>query len=117
MILLADGGSTKVDWSLIDGDKEMLRIATKGANPFFRTTEDISAELKEHLVPHLKGYKIQSVYFYGAGCAFPEKNEIIRKAIAEHIPNANIEVDSDLVAAAKGLCGHSKGIACIIGTG
>lgn len=117
MRLLADGGSTSVDWRLVDGRKEIFQISTKGANPFFRTTEDISNELKETLLPHLNGGKIDSVHFFGAGCAFPEKNEIVRLAIADHIQNVEIEVGSDLVAAARGLCGHEKGIACIIGTG
>lgn len=117
MILLADGGSTKVDWCLIDNGKLIKQVFTKGANPFFRTTEDISAELKETLAPALAEYKINSVHFFGAGCAFPEKNEIVRAAIAENFDVPEIEVGSDLLAAAKGLCGKSRGIACIIGTG
>lgn len=117
MILLADGGSTKVDWCLIDNGILIKQVFTKGANPFFRTTEDISAELKETLVPALAEFQINSVHFFGAGCAFPEKNEIVRAAIAENFGDIEIEVGSDLLAAAKGLCGKSKGIACIIGTG
>lgn len=117
MILLADGGSTKVDWCLINHGKLIKRIFTKGANPFFRTREDISEELRLKLMPELKGCDINAVHFYGAGCAFPEKNEIIRRAIADNIKIDNIEVGSDLLGAAKGLCGRSKGIACIIGTG
>ena len=60
--------------------------------------------------------KIDAVYFYGAGCAFPEKNEIVHNAIYRHIP-VTIEVGSDLLAAARSLCGHKAGIACIMGTG
>ncbi|NDV78107.1 BadF/BadG/BcrA/BcrD ATPase family protein [Dysgonomonas sp. 511] len=117
MRLLADGGSTSVDWRLIDNGKEILRTSTKGANPFFRTTEDISEEIGKYLIPRINGSDISSVHFFGAGCAFPEKNEIIRQAIAKHLSQVDIEVDSDLLAAARGLCGHEKGIACIIGTG
>jgi N-acetylglucosamine kinase-like BadF-type ATPase len=117
MILLADGGSTKVDWRLVDGNKEIKQISTKGANPFFRTREDISEEIRQVIKPILNGYNIDAVYFFGAGCASPEKNIIIKDAIADHINTPLIEVGSDLVAAAKGLCGTSKGIACILGTG
>lgn len=117
MILLADGGSTKVDWCLIDKGKLVKQVFTKGANPFFRTHEDISDELKIVLLPEINGYKVDSVHFFGAGCAFPDKNEIIRAAIADNINTKEIEVGSDLLAAARGLCGHDKGIACIIGTG
>ena len=117
MILLADGGSTKVDWRLVEGTKEIKQISTKGANPFFRSREDISEELKKVINPVLNGHTIDSVHFFGAGCASPEKNKIVRDAIADNIKTSHIEVNSDLVAAAKGLCGTKKGIACILGTG
>lgn len=117
MILLADGGSTKVDWCLVDHGILKKRIFTKGANPFFRTTEDISREIGHALIPELKGDKIDAVYFYGAGCAFPEKNDIVRAAIAENIDTDVIEVESDLFGTAVGLCGDKAGIVCILGTG
>lgn len=117
MILLADGGSTKVDWCLINKGQLIKQIFTKGANPFFCTREEISEELRISLTPYISGHKIEAIYFYGAGCAFPEKNEIVRSAIADNFKVDKIEVGSDLLAAARGLCGHSAGIACIIGTG
>lgn len=117
MILLADGGSTKVDWRLVESGEEIKQIFTKGANPFFRTSEEISQEIKTDLLPLLGGNKIDAVYFFGAGCAFPEKNKIVETAIRDNINAPIVEVNSDLLAAARGLCGHSKGIACILGTG
>lgn len=117
MILLADGGSTKVDWCLVDHGVLKKRVVTKGANPFFRTTEDISREISHSLVPELKSDKIDAVYFYGAGCAFPEKNEIVKAAIAENFDTQNIEIESDLFGTAVGLCGDRAGIVCILGTG
>lgn len=117
MILLADGGSTKVDWCLVDRDLVKKRVFTKGANPFFRTKEDISDEIGQVLLPELGGAEVEVVYFYGAGCAFPEKNEIVRAAIAEHFHSSVIEVGSDLLGAAVGLCKDEPGIACILGTG
>ncbi|MDO9634859.1 MAG: ATPase [Paludibacter sp.] len=117
MILLADGGSTKVDWCLVDHGVLKKRVFTKGANPFHRTTEDISNEISLSLVPELKNDIIDSVYFYGAGCAFPEKNELIKSAIADNIHAGNIQIDSDLLGTAVGLWGDKPGIACILGTG
>lgn len=117
MILLADGGSSKVDWCLIEGDHIIKQIKTKGANPFFRTREDIGAEIKDTLMPEISKYPISEIYFFGAGCAFPDKNKIVEDAITDNIKSALVEVGSDLMAAAKGLCGTEKGIACILGTG
>ena len=116
MILIADSGSTKTDWCVVNHGKQIKRITTEGTNPFFQTEEEISQVVKDKLMPHLDGVKIDAVYFYGAGCAFPEKNEIVHNAIYRHIP-VTIEVGSDLLAAARSLCGHKAGIACIMGTG
>lgn len=117
MILLADGGSTSVEWSLIEKGEVIKQVFTKGANPFFRTTEDIRNELQEFLVPQLDENKVDAIYFFGAGCATPEKNDIIRQAISNNFDTTTIEVGSDLLAAARGLCKDQPGIACIIGTG
>ncbi len=117
MILIADGGSTKTDWSVVSGNQEIDRIKTRGINPFFQTEEEISAEIRDNLIPQIKKYdSIEAVYFYGAGCAFPEKNEVLRRAITSYLP-VRVEVGSDLLAATRALCGHSPGIACILGTG
>ncbi|HPM10546.1 MAG TPA: ATPase [Paludibacter sp.] len=117
MLLIADGGSTKVDWCLIDRGNIVKKVSTSGANPFFRSREDISRELADKLVPVLKVNKVEAVYFYGAGCAFPEKNQIIREAIADNLNAGTIEVGSDLLGAAIGLCNDQPGIVCILGTG
>ena len=105
MIIIADSGSTKTDWCVVNHGKQVKRITTEGTNPFFQTEEEISQVVKDKLMPHLDGVKIDAVYFYGAGCAFPEKNEIVHNAIYRHIP-VTIEVGSDLLAAARSLCRH-----------
>ncbi len=116
-ILIADSGSTKTDWTIVAGNQEIDRIKTRGINPFFQTEEEISAEIKDNLVPRIKkSDSIEAVYFYGAGCAFPEKNEILRRSVTHYLP-VPVEVGSDLLAAARALCGHNPGIACILGTG
>lgn len=116
MILIADSGSTKTDWCLVDNGVLVKQIFTKGTNPFFQTEDEISAEVSENLLPYLDTAKVDAVWFYGAGCAFPEKNEIVRAAIARHL-DVPVEVGSDLLGAARGLCGRQPGIACILGTG
>ena len=117
MILLADGGSTKIEWNVVDNGKVLKKIFTKGANPFFRTSEEISSELTKMLVPELEGYAICTVYFYGAGCINAEKCDVIRSAVELSLGKLPVEVGSDLLGAAKSLCGDNAGIACILGTG
>jgi len=117
MILLADGGSSNVDWRLIDNKRLILRTETKGINPYFRTREEISEEIRQNLLPKMNNYQPESIHFYGAGCANPEKNEIVRFAISGNFKTDSIKIESDLLGAAIGLCGNNAGIVCILGTG
>lgn len=118
MILIADSGSTKTDWCVVEHGQLVQQIFTKGTNPFFQSEEEISNEIATALIPQLKTNKFETVHFYGAGCAFPDKIETVRKAIAAHLQvSGEIEVSTDMLAAARGLCGHQPGIACIMGTG
>jgi N-acetylglucosamine kinase-like BadF-type ATPase len=117
MILIGDGGSTKTDWRLIDKGLEMERINTRGINPYFCSFEEISREIELSLKPKIDNYIIESVSFYGAGCNTEDKKDLLIKAIAQNLNVSSIEVDSDLMAAARGLCGKTAGIACIVGTG
>lgn len=119
MIIIADSGSTKTDWCIIEQGKCPRRIPTKGMNPFFQSKEEISREIETALLPHIapRMPQLDAVYFYGAGCV-PDKTPLMREALSLHL-NANngIEVNSDMLAAARSLCGRHPGIACILGTG
>ena len=117
MILIADSGSTKTDWCVVEDGEMIQRVFTKGMNPFFQTEEEMKAELTEALLPQLPKKDLEAVYFYGAGCT-PEKTPQVHSAISAVLPvKGDIEVYSDMVGAARGLCGHKAGIACILGTG
>ena len=87
-------------------------------NAVMLTGEEISGRIASELMPQLGDEPIDSVFFYGAGCLAEEVCDNVRRAIAHNIPSARlIEVDTDLLAAARALCGRSAGIACIMGTG
>ena len=83
MILIADGGSTKADWSVAENGNIIQRIYTKGINPFFQTEEEIGEEIKNALVPFLDVKEFDAVYFYGAGCIF-EKVDIVKRALKQN---------------------------------
>jgi glucosamine kinase len=120
MILIADSGSTKTDWRLIDESGHSRQFHTIGFNPFFQDTISIVTELKTSLLPGIQpfiaGKKIH-IYFYGAGCSSKEKCSILFSALQHVFPHAVIEVEHDLLAAARALCGKKEGIAAIMGTG
>ncbi|MDR1402850.1 MAG: ATPase [Tannerellaceae bacterium] len=116
MILLADSGSTKTEWRITDKGKSIKRILAPGMNPYFQQPDEIGKVIEQKLLPEINGFAIEAVYFYGAGCAVPEKNRLIRDAIRHYLP-CPVEVCSDLTGAARALCGKQAGIACILGTG
>lgn len=117
MILLADSGSTKTDWGLVENGKLVKRLRTSGMNPFQMSEEAITEEIKTHLVPELPGTVLDEVHFYGAGCT-KEKQPIVEHALRANLTiNGECEVASDMLGAARGICGHKPGIACILGTG
>lgn len=117
MILIADCGSTKIDWCLIENSKVVKQVFTCGMNAIMLTQDEMAARIKTELYPEVSQYAIDSVYFYGAGCINADVCNNVAAAIRESIPAPVIEVHTDLLAAARALCGHQAGIACIMGTG
>lgn len=117
MILIADSGSTKTDWSIVENNTIIKQITTNGINPFFQNKEEVALEIEQKLLPNLDKSTFEGIYFYGAGCAFEDKINLIKEAIATHLTAKDIEVNSDMLAAARALCGREAGIACILGTG
>jgi N-acetylglucosamine kinase-like BadF-type ATPase len=117
MILIADSGSTKTHWCVLDNSEVLKHIFTKGINPFYQSEVEISREIEINLMPELKNFNINKIYFYGAGCSFPEKKLLVSSALGSHFKDVRIEVESDLLGAARALFADNKGIACILGTG
>ena len=118
MILIADSGSTKTSWCVANAGHSLQTIQTSGINPYFQSKEEIGDRLTHELFPQLevKTTDIEVIYFYGAGCAF-EKVEVVKEAIGNVMDVPVVEVYTDLLAAARGVCGRNPGIACILGTG
>ncbi len=115
MVLIADSGSTKTAWCRLGADGCTQRLSTSGINPFYMTEEEIQNELKS-LAEQLDG-TIEKVYFYGAGVASAEKAQLLQSCFQKIFQHISIEACTDLLGAARALCGHDKGIACILGTG
>jgi N-acetylglucosamine kinase-like BadF-type ATPase len=117
MILIADSGSTKTHWTLIKHKDDCSHYYTQGINPFFQTEYEIEGFLRMTLLPELGIDQLPEIYFYGAGCATEKQIEIVRLAFSKVFRYEKIEIASDLLGAARALCGDNPGIACILGTG
>ena len=120
MILIADCGSTKIDWCALKNGKLEKQIFTMGMNAVMLSEEEIRERIAAELIPELGNFaeQISAVFFYGAGCISEEVCSNVAHAIKANISSAEtVEVYTDLLAAARSLCGHEPGIACIMGTG
>ncbi|KOF03792.1 N-acetylglucosamine kinase [Roseivirga seohaensis subsp. aquiponti] len=114
-VLIADSGFTKTDWRLIGADGSIEQARTTGINPYYQTEEEILLVIQD-LHSQLPD-KVDEIYFYGTGCSSGTNRDKIAKLLNRYYQEAKIDVNHDLLAAARSLCGDEKGIACIIGTG
>jgi len=115
MLLITDSGSTKTTWCLVSPDKGINSCTTSGINPFQSGSDEIIHLLETEFT--LSRKDISEIWFYGAGCAFPDKKQTVIDALSGYFGVSELHVNSDLLAAARSLCGRRPGIACILGTG
>jgi glucosamine kinase len=117
MKLIADSGATKTSWMLL-GKRSQKQFQTQGLSPYYFTSEEMVSVIQQELLTQMKVKEITDLHFYGTGCATPALQQIVKKALKKSImPSGKLEVQSDLTGAARSVCGHEKGIACILGTG
>lgn len=116
MILIADSGGSKTDWRWIDDDGKIGQANTLGFNPYSHQAEALVQSMREILLPQLTG-TVNKIYFYGAGVSSAANSAIVKDVLSGFFANAYIEINWDLLGAARALCGHEPGIACILGTG
>ena len=138
MVLIADSGSTKTDWSLLHivnprvGSEVIATFQTQGITPIHQTPDVIRQILGQELMSQLSTFPRSQlvntkaleipllsqieVFFYGSGCT-PAHVPMMKQMLGEVFSSGKIEVHSDLMAAARALCQHEPGIACILGTG
>lgn len=115
--LVADGGSTKIDWVLLNDGQEALRFSSPGINPALLQQSEVIELLNKCLTLELNSFSaVDEIYFYGAGCR-GKSAQIMHDAFVSLYPTTKVNVHTDLLAAARALCGDQSGLVCILGTG
>lgn len=115
-LLIADSGSTKTHWTWLAPQAQPLSYYTEGLNPYWQSSEEIYSTLVGQLLPQLP-QEPQQIHFYGAGCHGKEALGRMHEGLRRAFKDASLWIESDMVAAARALCGRKPGIACILGTG
>lgn len=116
MKLIAESGSTRTEWAIVENDHVIQRAFTEGINPYFQTRREISRSVRLGLPDIFFRKKLEQVYYYGAGCNSNEKKNILGASLVAQFKTP-IQVESDLLGAARSLFKSEPGIACILGTG
>ena len=116
MKLIAESGSTRTEWALVEDNHLIQRAFTEGINPFYQTRREISRNVRLGLPEIFFRKKIEQVYYYGTGCTSDEKKNVLEASLVAQFKTP-IQVESDLLAAARSLFKCEAGIACILGTG
>jgi N-acetylglucosamine kinase-like BadF-type ATPase len=117
MKLIADGGSTKTNWCLVNDEGKKVYFNTEGYNPYFVSKEYIIQSLNSNLPADLEKEKLSEVNYYGAGCSTEDKRKLVEEAMKQVFVNAKVNIGHDLLAAARALLGRNEGFAAILGTG
>lgn len=116
MKIIAESSSTRTEWAIVEGDTIVEQAYTQGLNPYFQSRREISHSIRLELPDHFFRRRWEHVYFYGAGCANPEKTKTIQSSLVAQFKTP-VTVYSDLLGAARGILVNEPGIACILGTG
>ncbi len=118
MILIADGGSTKVDWIVLNSKKEeVFRVRSLGLNPAVVSENELQKRVSNisQLIEIKK--EISEIHFYGAGCGTPIPVKILKNILEAIFENAKIIVSEDMLAAVYAASGENPAIVSILGTG
>ncbi|MFC0263890.1 N-acetylglucosamine kinase [Fontibacter flavus] len=116
MILIADSGASKTDWRLIRNTGKIEQHRGIGFNPNYQTAAEMASELQDEFLLGIS-HEVDTIYYYGSGCGTPKNRLQVEKALRSIFKIQEINVDHDMMAAARATCGHEAGIACILGTG
>lgn len=117
MKLIADSGSTKTTWIVIENGTLKTTVNTAGMNPYFHTSESLDAIINADLLPFVVPDHVREIHFYGAGCSTEKNETLIGESLQPYFHKAAIFVYHDILGAARALFASQPGISCILGTG
>ena len=117
MILIADGGSTKCDWVLLDEKGEVkLKTRTEGLNPAVFPEEELIKRIQLNTDLENIAQTVDAVDFYGAGCGTSSPSKVLNNVIQKIFIKAEVTINEDMYAAVYAVTSQ-PGIVCILGTG
>lgn len=121
MILIADSGSTKCDWIVVDKSTGLpsQKIRTKGLNPAILNTDELQGIITRSTDLSAHRDTISKVHFYGAGCGTAKPKALLTVVLKQVFAHAEVSVKEDTMAAIHATMPsqNEAGVVCILGTG
>lgn len=118
MIAIADGGSTKCDWVILNDNGSVYRTAvTNGFNPNIIPPAQITEEIGRSVILTALQYRLSKIYYYGSGCGIERNCSLVNAEFQKFFPNSEVVIKDDLTAAAYAAYNGRPAIVCILGTG
>jgi N-acetylglucosamine kinase-like BadF-type ATPase len=114
--IIADSGATKCQWTIVQSKKKTT-LRTVGISPYFLNAAQIQTLVEKTFKNKIKLDSVDAIYFYGTGLSNTQNVTQLKKALKAVFTKAKLDVQTDLVAAARATCQNTKGVACILGTG
>ena len=111
MRVLVDSGATKAEWCVLDRGTVRDRFFSPGLNWSTAAPEQADRILSD-AAARIGTDRIGGLHFFGAGMT-----EDGSARLRTFFPAADIECASDLLGAARAVCGREPGIVAILGTG
>ncbi|MBQ6016057.1 MAG: hypothetical protein IJL22_07140 [Bacteroidales bacterium] len=117
--ILVESGATKSDWCLVNKDGAVYRrLVRPGMNVSTMSMQEITRIISETFsTESLSDRGFKGFYMYTAGVITPEIRSRIDSLIREISDIPDVDIQNDLMGAARSVCGHGSGIAAILGTG
>ena len=126
MKIIAECGATKSDWRLIADGVGIKQVLAGGINVSAMGMDAVGAVINGALdqlcaplssIPGNGLEAVKEVHLYVAGVVTEDIDAELKEVLSEYCPSASLEIQTDLMAAARAACGCAPGIAAIIGTG
>jgi Predicted N-acetylglucosamine kinase len=116
-LLVCDSGSTKADWCMINKNEKRTYFTTCGMNPYNISHEAICEEIESVLCSAIDPKEVEDFVFYGTGCGSQAKCDELKDLFSTYFTCASVNIEHDLMGAARALCGNKAGLCAILGTG
>ncbi len=118
MILIADAGSTKTAWLMVNNERMIIgKFESGGLNPTVFDNETMSKNIARNNEMLQHAHYIKEIYMYASGVDDSMAHQKLEKVLSGIFDKAHINIYSDMLAAARATAGNEPGLVSIIGTG